>query len=46
VPMVVGAAVRQMLSITHQTFGAAADCTELVKVVENWAGCQIGGTEE
>jgi 3-hydroxyisobutyrate dehydrogenase-like beta-hydroxyacid dehydrogenase len=46
VPMVVGAAVRQMLSITHQTYGAAADCTDLVKVVENWAGCQIGSTEE
>jgi len=46
VPMVVGAAVRQMLSITHQTYGAAADCTELVKVVENWSGCQIGGKEE
>jgi 3-hydroxyisobutyrate dehydrogenase-like beta-hydroxyacid dehydrogenase len=46
VPMVVGAAVRQMLSITHQLHGAAADCTDLVKVVENWAGCQIGGKEE
>jgi 3-hydroxyisobutyrate dehydrogenase-like beta-hydroxyacid dehydrogenase len=46
VPMVVGAAVRQMLSITHQLQGASADCTELVKVVENWAGCQIGGKEE
>jgi 3-hydroxyisobutyrate dehydrogenase-like beta-hydroxyacid dehydrogenase len=46
VPMVVGAAVRQMLSITHQIHGAAADCTELVKVVENWAGCQIGSKEE
>ncbi len=46
VPMVVGAAVRQMLSITHQVHGAAADCTDLVKVVENWAGCQIGGKEE
>ncbi len=46
VPMVVGAAVRQMLSITHQLQGASADCTDLVKVVENWAGCQIGGTEE
>jgi 3-hydroxyisobutyrate dehydrogenase len=46
VPMVVGAAVRQMLSITHQIHGAAADCTDLVKVVENWAGCQIGGKEE
>jgi len=43
VPMVVGAAVRQMLSITQQLQGEAADCTELVKVVENWAGCQIGG---
>jgi len=46
VPMVVGAAVRQMLSITHQSQGAGADCTELVKVVENWAGCRIGGKEE
>jgi 3-hydroxyisobutyrate dehydrogenase-like beta-hydroxyacid dehydrogenase len=46
VPMVVGAAVRQMLSITHQTLGAGADCTDLVKVVENWAGCQIGSKEE
>ena len=46
VPMVVGAAVRQMLSITHQMYGAAADCTDLVKVVENWAGCQIGSEEE
>ncbi len=45
VPMVVGAAVRQMLSITHQMHGAAADCTDLVKVVENWAGCQIGRKE-
>jgi 3-hydroxyisobutyrate dehydrogenase-like beta-hydroxyacid dehydrogenase len=46
VPMVVGAAVRQMLSITHQIQGAGADCTDLVKIVENWAGCQIGSKEE
>jgi 3-hydroxyisobutyrate dehydrogenase-like beta-hydroxyacid dehydrogenase len=46
VPMVVGAAVRQMLSITHQIQGAAADCTELIKVVESWAECQIGRKEE
>jgi 3-hydroxyisobutyrate dehydrogenase-like beta-hydroxyacid dehydrogenase len=46
VPMVVGAAVRQMLSITNQIHGSAADCTDLVKVVESWAGCQIGGIEE
>jgi 3-hydroxyisobutyrate dehydrogenase-like beta-hydroxyacid dehydrogenase len=46
VPMVVGAAVRQMLSITQQQFGADADCTEMVKVVEGWAGCRIGAGEE
>jgi 3-hydroxyisobutyrate dehydrogenase-like beta-hydroxyacid dehydrogenase len=46
VPMVVGAAVRQMLSITRQIHGAAADCTDLVRVVEHWAGCQIGVKEE
>jgi 3-hydroxyisobutyrate dehydrogenase-like beta-hydroxyacid dehydrogenase len=41
VPMVVGAAVRQMLSITQQTYGKDADCTDLVRVVESWAGCEI-----
>jgi 3-hydroxyisobutyrate dehydrogenase-like beta-hydroxyacid dehydrogenase len=41
VPMVVGAAVRQMLSITQQTFGKDADCTDLVRVVEQWADCEI-----
>jgi 3-hydroxyisobutyrate dehydrogenase-like beta-hydroxyacid dehydrogenase len=46
VPMVVGAAVRQMLSITHSTQGPDADCTELVKVVEQWAGCRIGSAPE
>lgn len=46
VPMVVGASVRQMLSITQQQFGADADCTEMVKVLEGWAGCRIGTSEE
>jgi 3-hydroxyisobutyrate dehydrogenase-like beta-hydroxyacid dehydrogenase len=45
VPMVVGAAVRQMLSITHNICGPEADCTELVRVVEQWAGCTIGTKE-
>ncbi|MFO1399666.1 MAG: NAD(P)-dependent oxidoreductase [Steroidobacteraceae bacterium] len=45
VPMVVGAAVRQMLSITHNVRGPDADCTEMVRVVEQWAGCTIGGKE-
>jgi 3-hydroxyisobutyrate dehydrogenase-like beta-hydroxyacid dehydrogenase len=46
VPMVVGAAVRQMLSITQQSYGPDADCTEMIKVLENWAGCRIGAAEE
>ena len=45
VPMVVGTAVRQMLSITQQTCGPQADCTEMVKVLENWAGCRIGAAD-
>jgi 3-hydroxyisobutyrate dehydrogenase-like beta-hydroxyacid dehydrogenase len=45
VPMVVGAAVRQMLSITQQTFGKDADCTDMVRVVEGWAGCEIRGSQ-
>ncbi len=46
VPMVVGAAVRQMLSITHNVCGPDADVTDMVRVVENWAGCRIGSGEE
>jgi 3-hydroxyisobutyrate dehydrogenase-like beta-hydroxyacid dehydrogenase len=46
VPMVVGAAVRQMLSITHNLYGPDADCTEMVKVLENWSGVVIGAEEE
>jgi 3-hydroxyisobutyrate dehydrogenase-like beta-hydroxyacid dehydrogenase len=46
VPMVVGAAVRQMLSITNQTYGPDADCTDLVRVVETWAGCEIRGVQQ
>jgi 3-hydroxyisobutyrate dehydrogenase-like beta-hydroxyacid dehydrogenase len=43
VPMVVGAAVRQMLSITNNLYGPDADVTDMVRVVEQWSGCQIGG---
>lgn len=46
VPMVVGAAVRQMLAITQQTQGPEADVTDMVKVLEHWAGCRIGAGEE
>ncbi|MET0291420.1 MAG: NAD(P)-dependent oxidoreductase [Steroidobacteraceae bacterium] len=46
VPMVVGAAVRQMLSITHNVCGPDADVTDLVRVVEQWADCQIGSAPQ
>jgi 3-hydroxyisobutyrate dehydrogenase-like beta-hydroxyacid dehydrogenase len=46
VPMVVGAAVRQMLSITNNLYGPDADVTDMVRVLETWSGCQIGGGEE
>jgi len=38
VPMVVGSAVRQMLSITNQLYGPESDFTSMAKVVEGWAG--------
>lgn len=43
VPMVVGTAVRQMLSITNNLFGPDSDCTEIARTVEQWSGCEIGG---
>jgi 3-hydroxyisobutyrate dehydrogenase-like beta-hydroxyacid dehydrogenase len=41
VPMVVGAAVRQMLAVTQAKFGAASDFTCIAKVIEEWAGVEI-----
>src|SRR5687767_4108007 len=43
VPMIAGAAVRQMLAITQAKFGADSDFTSIAKVVEEWAGVQIRG---
>ncbi len=43
VPMVVGSAVRQMLSIVTASEGADADMTDIVKTVEKWAGVRVGG---
>ena len=43
VPMVAGAAVRQMLAITQARFGADSDFTSIAKVVEEWAHVQIRG---
>jgi len=42
VPMVVGSAVRQLLSISTATEGLDADMTAMAKTVEAWAGVQIG----
>jgi 3-hydroxyisobutyrate dehydrogenase-like beta-hydroxyacid dehydrogenase len=41
VPMVAGAAVRQMLAITTAKFGADSDFTNIARVLEEWAGVQI-----
>jgi 3-hydroxyisobutyrate dehydrogenase-like beta-hydroxyacid dehydrogenase len=41
VPMVVGAAVREMLAIAQAKFGAASDFTSLARVVEEWAGVEM-----
>ncbi len=38
VPMVVGSAVRQMLSITNNVYGPDSDFTEMARLVESWAG--------
>ena len=43
VPMVAGAAVRQMLAITNARFGPDSDFTSIAKVVEEWAGVEIRG---
>jgi 3-hydroxyisobutyrate dehydrogenase len=41
VPMVVGAAVRQMLAVTNAMYGADSDFTSMCRVVESWAGVEV-----
>jgi 3-hydroxyisobutyrate dehydrogenase-like beta-hydroxyacid dehydrogenase len=43
VPMVAGAAVRQMLAVTQARFGADSDFTSITRVVEEWAGVEVRG---
>lgn len=43
VPMVVGAAVREMLAITNAQYGADSDYTSLCRLVETWAGAPVRG---
>lgn len=46
VPMVVGASVRQMLAVTNAVYGPTSDFTSMVRVVENWAGVEVGKAEK
>ena len=41
VPMLVGAAVRQMLAITNASYGPESDFTSVCRVVEGWAKVQV-----
>jgi 3-hydroxyisobutyrate dehydrogenase-like beta-hydroxyacid dehydrogenase len=41
VPMMLGGVVRQMLSITCNTYGFDTDCTSIARIVEGWSGCEI-----
>ena len=43
IPMIVGAAVKEMLMVTTAALGPTADYTDLSRVVENWAGIQVRG---
>jgi len=43
VPMLVGAAVLEMLAVTKARFGADSDFTMVAKVLEEWAGVEIRG---
>lgn len=43
VPMIVGTAVKTLLTIGRDHLGADADMTEVVRVVEEWAGVEVKG---
>lgn len=43
IPMVVGAAVLEMLAVTKARFGPDSDFTCVAKVLEEWAGVEIRG---
>src|SRR3546814_11020702 len=43
VPMVVGAAVREMLAITNSVYGPESEYTSLWRVVESWEGVEVRG---
>jgi 3-hydroxyisobutyrate dehydrogenase-like beta-hydroxyacid dehydrogenase len=45
VPMIVGAAVREMFSVTRARFGADSDFTSIARVLEEWAGITFANSD-
>ena len=43
VPMVVGAAARELLAVTNSIYGSESDYTSICKVVESWTGIAVRG---
>ena len=43
VPMVAGAAIREMMAITNAKFGGDSDFTSVAKLLEEWADVEIKG---
>lgn len=44
VPMVAGAVIREMMAVTNAKFGGQSDFTSVARLLEEWAGVQIGGS--
>jgi 3-hydroxyisobutyrate dehydrogenase-like beta-hydroxyacid dehydrogenase len=42
VPMIVGSAIKQLLAITTAEMGQNGDMTDTVRIVEKWAGVEVG----
>lgn len=45
VPMIVGSAVRQLLTLAKAKYGPEADMTTLIKPMEEWAGVEVVGAK-
>src|SRR6185503_20763083 len=41
VPMPVGSAVQQILSVTNSVYGPQADFTSICRLIESWAGVEV-----
>lgn len=41
VPMVAGAAIREMMAVTNARFGGGSDFTSVARLLEEWAGIEI-----